>query len=133
VFRSFSRSGGEFRFDWLWGQPFRLTFDRKTATLEFRDLLPNLPARSELERGLRSFVRRFSAKELPSHRCVDPAILTVRYENRRGRASLAFTMRANDPEYAVRKALQVVNEVFLGFLNLYYPEYMAENFRLPME
>ncbi len=133
MFRSFSRRGSEFRFEWLWGLPFCLTFDRKAAALEFRELLPNIAVRSDLERGVKSFVRGFSAKDRPAHRRVDPAMLTVRYANRRGRATLAFGIRADDPEYAVRKALEVVNEVFLGFLNLHYPEYMAENFRLPME
>ena len=78
-------------------------------------------------------MRGFSSPDRPPHRRVDPAKLGLRYTNRRGTATLAFIISENDHEYAVRKALQVVNEVFLGFLNLHHPEYMAENFQLPLE
>jgi hypothetical protein len=57
----------------------------------------------------------------------------VRYANRRGTVTLSFTIRDNDHGYAVRKVLAVTNEVFLGYLNMHHPEYMAENFRLPLE
>lgn len=133
MFRSFSCIGSEFRFAWLWGLPFQLAFDRKSATLEFRKLLPNVAAGSDLEVRLKAFVRGFHAPDRPAHRRLDPARLAVHYFNRRGTATLAFAVRDQDPGYAVQKALQVVNEIFLGFLNLHYPEYMAANFRLPQE
>ena len=31
----------------------------------------------------------------------------------------------------VKKAINLVNEVFAGFLNVSCPEYMVENFRMP--
>jgi hypothetical protein len=132
VFRSFSRTGNEFRFHWLWGLPFHMTLDRRAAALVFPELLPNVPAGSGLERELKAFLRSFRAPDRPSHRRIDPKRLSVRCANRRGSVSLAFTIR-DDHEYAVSKALQLVNEVFLGFLNLHHPDYMAENFRLPLE
>jgi hypothetical protein len=110
-----------------------MTFDRHPGALEFRKLLPNVPAGSDLDRGLKAFVRGFTSTERPAHRSVDPAKLKIRYANRRGTVTLAFAMVENDPAYAVQKSLQVVNEVFVGFLSLRHPEYMAENFRLSLE
>jgi hypothetical protein len=133
VFRSFSRTGDEFHFHWLRDLPFHLTFDRKSVALLFPNLLPNVPARSDLELGLKKFVRGFNAADRPAHRRIDPAKLAVRYANRRGAVTLRFAIADADSEYAVSKALQIVNEVFLEYLSLHHPEYMAENFQLPLE
>jgi hypothetical protein len=113
--------------------PFHLTFDRKSAALIFPDLLPNVPARSDLELGLKKFVRAFSTADRPLHRRIDPAKLEVRCSNRRGAVTLRFMIAGGDSEYAVSKALQIVNEVFLGYLSLHHPEYMADSFELPLE
>jgi hypothetical protein len=133
VFRSFSRAGDEFHFHWLRDLPFHLNFDREAGALIFPKLLPNVARGSDLELGLKTFVDSFGAQDRPAHRRIDPAKLKVRYANRRGAVTLKFAIAGNDPEYAVKKALQLVNEVFLGFLSLHHPEYMAENFRLPLE
>lgn len=110
-----------------------MTFDRKAGALAFKKLLPNIPAGSDLETGLKEFLKSLGSYERPAHRRLDHARLAVRYANRRGTVTLAFVISGDDHEYAVKKALEVVNEIFLGFLNLHYPEYMAENFRLPLE
>jgi hypothetical protein len=110
-----------------------MTLDHTAGALEFRKLLPNVPAGSDLDRGLKAFVRGFTSAERPAHRRIDATKLKIRYANRRGTVTLAFAMVEKDPAYAVQKSLQVVNEVFVGFLSLHHPEYMAENFRLPLE
>jgi hypothetical protein len=133
VFRAFSRTGDEFHFHWLWDLPFHLTFDRKAGVLAFKKLLPNIPAGSALEASLKEFLKGFGSSERPAHRRIDPERVSVRYANRRGTITLSFVISGDNHEYAVRKVLQLVNEVFLGFLHLHYPEYMAENFRLPLE
>jgi len=133
VFRAFSRTGDEFQFRWLWDLRFHLTFDRKRGSLTFKKLLPNIPAGSDLETGLKDFLESFGSPERPAHRRIDAARLSVGFANRRGTVTLTFRIVGDNHEYAVKKALGIVNEVFLGFLNLRYPEYMAENFRLPQE
>ena len=138
VFRSFSQVTGEkgtaaFRFHWLWNLPFHLTFDPVTATLSFRKLLPGIPRGAQLETELKTFLGEFSGTARPEHRRIDPARLSLRYSNQRGTVALTFRILGNDYEYGVRKAVNVVNEIFLEFLNVRFPEYMAAKFKLPEE
>jgi hypothetical protein len=131
VFRSFSPTApGEFRFRWLWNLPFRVTWDGARGALRFPGLLPGIAPGSELEADLKNAIRAICAADRPEHRRVDARRLSVRYSNRRGYVSLSFVALGKDYEYAVRKAINVVNEIFVGFLNVRHPEYMAENFHL---
>lgn len=138
VFRSFSQVTGEkgkaeFRFYWLWNLPFHLTFDPTRATLSFRKLLPGVVRGSQLETELRSFIESFSDASRPDHRRIDSARLDLRYNNQRGTIALHFRILQADVEYGVRTAVNVVNEIFLGFLNARFPEYTAAMFKLPDE
>ena len=136
VFRSFSQVAGgkgqaEFRFNWLWSLPFHLTFDAQRGALSFRKLLPGIPAGSQLEAELKAFIDSLSSEDRPEHRRMDRSRLTLRYSNLRGTVTLTFRILGKDCEYGVRKALMIVNEVFLSFLNVRFPEYMVEKFKLP--
>jgi len=136
VFRSFSQTSSgsrqtEFRFHWLWNLPFHLAFDAGRGALSFRKLLPHIPAGSDVDAGLRAFLKSCSSPDRPEHRRIDPARVAVRYSNRRGAATLTFQAVGNDFEYAVKKAINLVNEIFLGFLNADHPDYMARHFSIP--
>ena len=136
VFRSFSqtRSNGtqaEFCFYWLWDLPFCLSFDGKHKALSFKNLLPGVPAGSELHAQLKDFVKARSSKDQPDHRRLDPKRVVVRCANRRSYVSITFQVVKNDYEYGVKKALNLVNEIFVGFLNVYFPEYTVQHFRRP--
>jgi len=138
VFGSFSetvaKSGSvEFRFNWLWKLPFHLTFDSKPQTLTFKKLLPDVEPGSDLDAGLKAFLKDCSSAERPEHRRIDRERVSVRFSNRRGAVSLTFRVTGFDYEYAVNRAINLVNELFVGFLNLRYPEYMIKAFRLPDE
>ena len=138
VFRSFSQVAGEkgkaeFRFHWLWNLPFHLTFDAQRRELSFRKLLPGVAPGSQLEADLNAFIEGLSSPERPEHRRIDTARLMLRYSNQRGTVALTFRILGADYEYAVRKAVNVVNEIFLDFLNARFPEYMVEKFKLPEE
>jgi hypothetical protein len=138
VFRSFSQTRaastqGEFHFYWLWDLPFHLSFDGKRKALSFKNLLPGIPARSELNIKLKAFIKSRCSSDQPEHRRLDPKRVSVRYTNLRGNVSIAFLVLEGDYEYAIKKALNLVNEIFVGFLNVYFPEYMAEHFRRPEE
>ena len=131
VFRSFSQTApDEFRFRWLWNLPFHITFDRARGALRFPDLLTGIRRGSALETELKAALRAICAADRPEHRRIDARRLSVRYSNRRGAVSLSFVVLGNDYEYGVQKAINVVNEIFVGFLNVRHPEYMAESFHL---
>jgi hypothetical protein len=138
VFRSFhetrrDRGQTEFRFHWLWNLPFHLAFDSKRGELSFEKLLPNVLLRSKLETELRGFLKSRCSSSWPEHRRLDPKRVSIRYSNRRSTVSLTFRVAGSDYDYAVKKSLNVVNEVLACFLNVYFPEYMVKNFRLPDE
>jgi hypothetical protein len=133
VFRSFSQTRvdgkqAEFRFFWLWNLPFHLTFDAGRKTLIFKNLLPDVPAGSELNTELKTFIKSRCSNDLPEHRRLDPERLSVRYSNLRGQVSIAFQVRKNDYDYGVKKALGLVNEILVGFLNIQFPAYTAQHF-----
>jgi hypothetical protein len=110
-----------------------LTFDPARATLSFRKLLPGVVRGSQLETELQAFIASFADASRPDHRRIDPARLGLRYTNQRGTVALTFRILRDDFEYGVRTAVNVVNEIFLGFLNVRFPEYTAEKFKLPEE
>jgi hypothetical protein len=136
VFRSFSQTQGqgshaEFRFYWLWDLPLCLRFDGKRKTLSFKNLLPGVAPRSELHARLKDFIHARYADYLPEHRRLDRKRVLVRCSNRQGRLSVTFLIVKQDYDYAVKKALNLVSEMFVGFLNVQFPEYMAQHFRRP--
>jgi len=138
VFRSFSPIGVEdgkhtFRFVWLWNQPFSISLDEARRTLLFEDLLPRVPPRGELESAIKTFLEGFDSPDRPEHRRLDPRRATVRYTSRRGTGSLAFRIAAGDFEYGVQQAMNVVNELFLEFLNMHHREYLVEHYQVSDE
>lgn len=136
VFRSFSQTQAEgkqaaFNFTWLWNLPFQLSFDPKRKTLSFKNLLPGVPAGSELNRRLKAFIRQLGSSHQPEHRRLDPTRVSIRYSNLRGNVTISFLVLEDEYEYGVKKALNLINEMFVGFLNVHFPEYAAEQFRRP--
>lgn len=135
VFRSFAavrvRGRLDCSFVWLKERPVRLIYDEKRDTLEFRDLLPNVAGDSKLYQDLQAFLKGWTDGSLPPHRAFDQARLHLRRRNRRGSISILVDSLDGDLEYAVSKGLQLVNEIFMGFLRGPYFEYMAENFQEP--
>jgi hypothetical protein len=136
VFRSFSQTQADgkqadFRFYWLWNLPFHLSFDGKRKTLSFKNLLPGVLAGSELNTKLKAFIKGRSANDQPEHRRLDAKRVSIRYSNLRGNVSLTFLVVGNEYEYGVKTALNLINEIFVGFLNVHFPKYAAEHFRRP--
>ncbi len=138
VFRSFSEArtpsgSAEFRFIWLWNLPFYLRFDPAQRAITFPKLLPNVKSGSHLDASLKAFFKDCSSTDRPEHRRVDPKRASIRYSNRRGTVTLTLTAERGQSAYAVKRAINLVNELFVGFLNLRYPEYLVANFHLPEE
>lgn len=126
------RGRREFTFRWLAPAPFTLSYDPASGTLAFRDLLPNVPARSKLAAALRRFIRERASAELPPHRRVDPARAGVRCFVRRSALSLEVIAREHHHGYGVNRAVNLVHEIVMH-LHTYFPEYMWENFDAPQE
>jgi hypothetical protein len=138
VFRSYSQNGSRehemvFRFYWLWNLPFHVIYHNKRKALEFHKLFPNVIPGSDVEKELKTFIKEASSADRPEHRRLDPRRVTARYRNRRNTGSLEFQIAGNHYECAVKQALNLVSEIFVGFLNVRHPEYMMKNFRMPEE
>ena len=130
--RPVRRGRYEFTFRWLAPSPFTLCYDPASGALAFRDLLPNVPARSTLAVALRRFIRGRASSELPAHRRVDPDRAGVRCFVRRDVLSLEVVARERHHGYGVNRAVNLVHEIFMH-LHTYFPEYMWENFDAPQE
>jgi hypothetical protein len=134
VFRSFSSqtkadgNRAEFCFYWLWNLPFHMMLDSKRKVISFNHLLPNVPAGSELNNQIRAFIRSRCSNAQPEHRRVDRNKVAVRYSNLRGKVSITFVLVGNEYLYGIKKALNLVNEMFVSFLNVHFPEYTAQHF-----
>ena len=138
-FRSFSAracsaSKAEFTFSWFRDVTFRVVFDRSRRTLTFVNILPGSPARSEMDRDLRVFVKVRTSPAVPEHRRVDPRRVAVSVVNRSGAESLVFTFRTVDVAYAVRKAVHLAHDILQDFLNDgCYVQYNIDHFNLNPE
>jgi len=136
VFRGFSahpgvRGQAVYRMIWHLDRPFELLLDVSQKTLQFPSVLPGVPARSPMFRELRAFVKARQSDQLPEHRRVNPAKARLALANLRGIASVKITSKDGDFEYAARKIIQIVHEIFLVFLvDGPYFEYMVEHLGL---
>jgi hypothetical protein len=139
VFRGFSAAppnDGKTLFRMLWhhDRQFELVLDTRKKTLCFPSLLPAVPANSAMHRDLKNFIEFQHSEELPDHRRVTAAKARLRIGNRRGNVSLTIDVNDGDFEYAVRKLIHTVHEVFLTFLveGPYY-EYMVAHLGLEQD
>jgi hypothetical protein len=136
VFRAFARgpvADGTARFKLLWhrDQSFDLYLSVARRELRFPVVLPGVPAGSDMYAAFRQFIQSTQHEELPAHRRIDANKARVRCANRSGNVSLALTVVDGDFDYGVRKLIQLVHEVYLGFLvDGPYLEYMVSAFQL---
>lgn len=140
VFRSFREVGvsnnGRVEFEILCfpftERPFKLIYQDKQRALVFKGLLADMPARSEMYRGFKTFMRQRSAEELVDHRRIDPERAQLKWSNRLGTVNVSLHIQGDEHEYATRKAINLLADLFLDLLaeSPYY-EYMAEHFDMP--
>ncbi len=139
VFRGFGRvpdQGGKPSFKMLWhhGKTFVLLFDPKTRTLRFPVLLPQVPANSPTHKAFKAYIKSRQHESRPEHRRVDSERVALRTVNRSDAISLSIKSKDGDIEYATRKLIQLVHEIFLDFLTdgRYY-DYLVEVFDLDVD
>ena len=136
VFRGFTREPAAqgraaFKIVWHRDRVFDLILDPRTGTLRFPLLLPNVPAASTMYSEFKAFVEWRHAKTAPAHRGIDRKKARVHCRNRDGNVSLALTVKDGDYEYATRKLIHLVHEIFLVFLaDGPYRDYVVEMFNL---
>jgi hypothetical protein len=136
VFRAYGdqpSANGQSRFSFRWhaDATFQIVHDIRREELIFRDVLPAVPGRSRMYRELKAFVAGRTSPALPEHRRIDPRKARVIVTNRRGTVSLAISLKNAHLEYGVRRAVNLIHELFVEFLRdpLYF-SYMVEHFQL---
>ena len=128
-----SRSGQTaFEFNWLHGKRFKLVFDEKKTTLQFKDVFPHAAKGSAIHGTLTKAVARKIGKKLPAHDRIDPTRAEVKCSVRLGKMSLTMRVKRNQYTYAVGKFVNLIHELFL-VLNTHHVEYLFEHFDLPEE
>jgi len=136
VFQGFSRgpiSGGKASFQIAWhrGRVFELAFDARAGTLRLPELLTGIPADSTMYEDLQAFIRSRQSDDLPDHRRLDARKIQIRTYNRGGNVLLVLKVKDADSEYAVRKLVHLINEIYLTFLtDGKYFDYLVETFNL---
>lgn len=116
---------------WHQGQFFELILDPKLKTMRMPVVLPRVPKRSAMIGEFKEFVESRFSKELPEHRRIDRRKIHLVCANRGGNLSLKLKLSGSDFEYAARKLIHLVHEVYMVFLTdgRYY-DYMIETFDL---
>jgi hypothetical protein len=133
VFRSFTalpRTGSRAAFCMQWHKDrnFDIVVDGALKAVRVTAVLPNVAARSTMDRAYRRFLEGFQNGELPIHRSIDARKSSIKCENRLGSLSVALEVRDGDYAYATEKLLAVINETYLLFLQLGgYADYMVQN------
>lgn len=113
-------------------EPFKLVYVDKPASLTFKRLLAEMPARSEMYRRFKSFMRERSSAELVPHRRIDADRAELKWSNRLGSINVSLRVKGSEHEYVARKAINLLTDIFLDLLaeSPYY-EYMSEHFDMP--
>jgi hypothetical protein len=136
VFHGFSRARttgdtASFQIAWHRGRVFELTFDAKTCTLRLPEVLTNVPAGAAMHADLKAFIRSRQSAELPEHRRIDRQKVQIRTYNRNDDILLVMKANDGDGEYAARKLVHLVYEIYLIFLaDGNYFDYLVETFDL---
>jgi hypothetical protein len=82
-------------------------------------------------RELKAFLKARQSEEMLEHRRVNPAKARLALGNKRGIISVTVTVKDGDFDYATRKIIHIVHEIFLIFLvDGPYFEYMVEHLGL---
>jgi hypothetical protein len=127
-----SKAGRElYRIVWFRDQCMDLEVHTPRARASLRGVLPAIEPRSKLDRALRIWLRSREAPQLPAHRRLDRARFQVRLRNAGGNVQLSVVSKSSDPTLALRKLLNLVNELYFDFLAA--PErydWIAEAFEL---
>ena len=93
-----------------------------------------MPARSDMYRQFKAYMKERSSTNLAEHRRIDPDRVHLKWSNRLGNVNLTLNIEGTDHEYATRKAINLLTDIFLDLLteSPYY-DFMNEHFDMPEE
>jgi hypothetical protein len=136
VFRGFratpdARGRVDYTFQWLLRRPLQAAFDSRRHVLTFA-LFPGVEAGSPMASELRALVASRAARVQPGHKRIDGRRARASCAVRKGQWLLAVQIHGANHAYAVRKALNLINELFV-LLQERYPDYLVERFGLSTE
>lgn len=112
---------------WFRNRTYTFAVDTRKGTIACPALLPNVDA--ALYAKLKAFLKSRQSEEMPAHRRIDPARAKITSSNRGGNVAIALRGIDSDLEYAVRKFVHLINEVFQVFLHEHF-DYQVEAFDL---
>ena len=107
-------------------------FDHRNNVLTFPALFPRVDTVSPITADLRALIAARAGRHIPEHKRVDARRARIAGSTRKGDWSLTVEIRGSNHEYAVRKALNLINELFV-LLHERYPEYLVQQFGLSTE
>jgi hypothetical protein len=116
-----------YRMQWHKDRFYDLLFDTGKGSLRFPVVLPKVSR--EMYEAFKKFVASRQNDEMLEHRRIDPQKVRISCSLKNGNVSLLFTAKDKDFEYATKKLINLMHEVFMVFLRdgLYY-EYLIETF-----
>ena len=116
----------DFTIQWHFRRVFSIQLDETKASLTLTGLLPQVSAAANLRRELAAYLRQCAAPERPAHRRIDPEKARISCYVRSDTLALRVAVQDGDFEYATRRLIHLVNEVFLDFLrDARYVDYMV--------
>jgi hypothetical protein len=134
IFRAYGDRPSEdgrycFSFRWHTDVPLNVVYDPARRELSFCEILPAVGGDAEMYRDLKQFVRARFSRAVPEHRRIDVRKTTATLKQRGGAVSLIVVLKDAHLEYGVRKAVNLVHELFACCLRqpLYF-QYMVEHF-----
>ena len=115
-------------------EPFTLIYAAGSQSLTFKNLLKDIPARSDMYCQFKEYMKERTSPDLPDHRRIDPDRAELKWSNRLGSVNVSLHVKGNQHEYAVRKGMNLLTDIFLDLLteSTYY-EYMISHFDMPEE
>jgi hypothetical protein len=112
---------------WFRNRSYDFVVDTRKGSISCPIVLPQVGA--DLYAKLKAFLKSRQTDEVPAHRRIDPAKAKVTSTNRAGNVSVTLTIKDADDEYAVRKFVNLINEIFQVFLHEHF-DYQVEAFDL---
>lgn len=126
-----SNSQATYHVRWHFQNIYELILNTKTNKLSIPVILPNVPARSAMDKDFRAFIKELSDTDLPEHRRIPSEQLKVVNKNKG--LSLIMTLpkplTATTLEQSIEKFISSIHQVFKFFLkNGNYDDYVAQTY-----
>ncbi len=105
-----------FQFTWHYNRTFDLLLDLAASQLVFAAAFPNVSPSSAICHELSQYVEAIMADDVPVHRRVDSRKTVVSAAHSGTDMAIVASVVDGDFDYATRRLIQVVNEIYFDFL-----------------